>query len=173
MKLNINNTCLFYVIENKKNLIIETKRSLYHIKESNSWIKDIQIFLVTPTCLFLDNKTKNEFQKIIPNIKFIEKNYVKHNDHVFFNMIYGCSLAEQYLQKNYPEYKNYIYLDCDMYLINDFPNEFKNTDIVLELEGYYNNETDNWLKNKNKWLKFFKNQFNNNFKNFAYIIQNL
>jgi hypothetical protein len=156
MKLNKDNTCLFYVIENKENLIIETQRSLYHIKESNSWIKDIRIFLVTPTELTIDTSTKNSFLEIIPNIIFIEEECVLHTDHVFFNMIYGCSLAERYLQKNYPKFEQCIYLDCDMYLIKDFPEIFPNTDIVLESEGYYNEETDNWLKNKNKWLNILK-----------------
>jgi len=159
MQLTKDNCSLFFVIENKEQLIMETKKSIYHIIESDSWIKDITIYLVTPTSIKLNNNIKQDFLSIYNNIFFIEEECVKYSDHVFFNMIYGCSLAERKINTDY-----LIYLDCDMYLINDFPTYFKG-ELVLESEGYYNQESDNWLKTKNKWLKILKQDITN----FTYI----
>jgi len=168
MELNSKNTSLFFVIENKHNLIIETKRSIYHIIENQSWIKTIKIYLVTPTNLFLPKNIKKEFLDIYENIEFIEKDIVRYSDHVFFNMIYGCYLAEEKIKSNY-----LIYLDCDMYLVNNFPSSFKG-ELILESEGYYNEESDKWLMTKKKWLNMLKikNSENIIYTNTEFIITN-
>jgi len=168
MTLSLKSTALFYVIENKNQLIKETKKSIYHIINQKKWINNINIFLVTPTNLVLTDTTKKEFTKIYNNIFFIEENCTVHTDHVFFNMIYGADLAERKIPKKFTEL---IYIDCDMFLIKDIPTIY-NEDIIIEVEDKFDiNNKSAWLIDKNNWFNLL-NEKTNYYINTEFMIVN-
>jgi len=157
LTLSSKSTALFYVIENKEQLIKETKKSIYHILNKEMWTQNINIFLVTPTDLVLTDIIKNEFKEIYNNIFFIEENCSIHTDHVFFNMIYGADLAERKIPKIFTEL---IYIDCDMFLIKDIPTNYEE-DIIIEVEDEFDiNNKSEWIIDKNNWFKLLKEKTN-------------